>query len=188
MVIVKDFFNDIDSIFSFQAEEKNLKFGVNLDPNVPESIHTDPKRLKQVVLNLISNSFKFTQMGKIEINLRIERGMVTASSSMIDRSENTDGAHESAVLFEHVKFIKNGVTEEHDVDDSLKQNLMMTQRFKQRKYLVIDVIDTGFGITENDKKELFTKFATGNNDQNLNTNGLGLGLYLSQEICRRLDG
>lgn len=66
---IKKFFTQIKDIFGFQAEEKGLNFSVNYSPDVPEVIYTDPKRLKQVVINLLSNSFKFTQRGNIEINL-----------------------------------------------------------------------------------------------------------------------
>jgi len=77
-VHIKEFFHDIDNIFGFQAEEKDLRFDINIASDVPETIYTDPKRLKQVVLNLLSNSFKFTQRGKIEINLLVKKGTISS--------------------------------------------------------------------------------------------------------------
>ena len=73
LVNIKDFFEGINNIFGFQAEEKDLNFGINIGSNVPQNIVTDPKRLKQVILNLLSNSFKFTQRGKIEVNLYVKK-------------------------------------------------------------------------------------------------------------------
>lgn len=67
------FFHEIENIFVFQAEEKGIKFEINMDDSLPMAIRTDPKRLKQIVLNLLSNSFKFTQRGKISINLYSRR-------------------------------------------------------------------------------------------------------------------
>mmetsp|Transcript_32022 Transcript_32022/g.28381 ORF Transcript_32022/g.28381 Transcript_32022/m.28381 type:complete len:126 (+) Transcript_32022:905-1282(+) len=68
-VNIDDFLIDIKNIFSFQAEEKGIDFEINISSDLPESISTDPKRLKQVILNLLSNAFKFTQEGKISISL-----------------------------------------------------------------------------------------------------------------------
>lgn len=77
-VNIREFFSDINNIFGFQAEEKELRFDINMSTEVPDTIYTDPKRLKQVVLNLLSNSFKFTQRGKIEINLLVKKDVVQA--------------------------------------------------------------------------------------------------------------
>ncbi len=51
------------------AESKHLVFTVGLDPRLPKTIHTDGKRLQQVLKNLLSNAFKFTSAG--EVNLQI---------------------------------------------------------------------------------------------------------------------
>ena len=43
-------------------------------------------------------------------------------------------------------------------------------------------------MTEEEHGKLFIKFGTGMDSKNLNTNGLGLGLYLSKEITNKLGG
>lgn len=67
-------------------------------------------------------------------------------------------------------------------------NLELTGDKNKRKFLIIEVVDTGIGMKEKDIKELFSKFGTGKNSRGLNTNGLGLGLYLSKEILHKLNG
>src|SRR5206468_27558 len=42
------------------AESKSLEFAVELAPDLPAAISTDPQRLQQVIRNLLSNAFKFT--------------------------------------------------------------------------------------------------------------------------------
>ena len=49
--------------FGHVADEKGLQLTVELDPDVPPNISTDPGRLRQVLKNLLSNAFKFTDRG-----------------------------------------------------------------------------------------------------------------------------
>jgi HAMP domain-containing protein/signal transduction histidine kinase/CheY-like chemotaxis protein len=61
----------MERTFRQLASEKGLDFEVNFAPDLPRSIHTDEKRLQQVVLNLLSNAFKFTAAGKVELDVGI---------------------------------------------------------------------------------------------------------------------
>ena len=51
--------------FRHEAESRGLSFDVQIDPNLGRSITTDAKRVQQVLKNLLSNAFKFTQQGGI---------------------------------------------------------------------------------------------------------------------------
>jgi signal transduction histidine kinase len=52
-----------------QYKKDNVKFNLNISDNVPQFINTDEKRLKQLLINLISNSVKFTNFGHINLNV-----------------------------------------------------------------------------------------------------------------------
>jgi signal transduction histidine kinase len=54
----------------FKAKEKNLRFHRSISKNVPRYVEGDPTRLRQILLNLISNALKFTEKGKISINVQ----------------------------------------------------------------------------------------------------------------------
>src|SRR5262245_14773589 len=59
----------VDQTFRQVAEEKGLTFTVELDPGLPPSIDTDDMRLRQVLRNLLSNSLKFTERGKVKLRI-----------------------------------------------------------------------------------------------------------------------
>ncbi|XXF78663.1 HAMP domain-containing protein [Myxococcaceae bacterium GXIMD 01537] len=53
------------------AEQRGLSFHTELDADVPETIDTDPKRLTQILKNLLSNAFKFTSTGHVSLRIRV---------------------------------------------------------------------------------------------------------------------
>jgi signal transduction histidine kinase/CheY-like chemotaxis protein len=57
----------MERTFHQLAADKNLQFSVEFDSALPDSIRTDEKRLQQVVLNLLSNAFKFTANGSVTL-------------------------------------------------------------------------------------------------------------------------
>jgi HAMP domain-containing protein/CheY-like chemotaxis protein len=60
--------------FRHDAEPRGLRFDVQLDPKLGRSIVTDQKRLQQVLKNLLSNAFKFTEQGGVRLTLSAAAG------------------------------------------------------------------------------------------------------------------
>jgi signal transduction histidine kinase/DNA-binding response OmpR family regulator len=60
----------MERTFRQLAADKALDFNVVFDEELPASIRTDEKRLQQVVLNLLSNAFKFTSQGSVTLSVR----------------------------------------------------------------------------------------------------------------------
>ncbi len=63
---LRDICTKIYNILKYHAQEKNLVFNFHISPDVPPCIEIDDIRLKQILLNLISNAVKFTEKGKID--------------------------------------------------------------------------------------------------------------------------
>ena len=71
-VELRELCEEVSSVFAIQAEAKNLEFHFDLDPKLPAWVITDSTRLRQILANLISNSLKFTTIGKISISAKVE--------------------------------------------------------------------------------------------------------------------
>ena len=66
------FSNVLDAVgrpFRHEAETRQLSFNVDLDPTLGRSLITDSKRLQQVLKNLLSNAFKFTARGGVQLKV-----------------------------------------------------------------------------------------------------------------------
>ena len=64
---VKEF---VERSFNPVAEQKSLAFRVEVGPDLPQTVYTDGARLQQVLKNLLSNAFKFTQEGEVTLTMR----------------------------------------------------------------------------------------------------------------------
>ena len=70
---VPEILKEIKDLMAIRAEAKGLKWDVHLDSSVPSSIKTDPARLRQILINLISNGIKFTEVGVVMLKCRAEK-------------------------------------------------------------------------------------------------------------------
>ena len=68
-VPITDFHDDAERNFKQLAKTKGLQFNIAIDKNLPKSIYTDGKRIRQVLKNLLSNAFKFTAKGEVKLSI-----------------------------------------------------------------------------------------------------------------------
>ena len=111
-----------------KAQEKNLNLTCQL-LNVPMQIKADAEKLKQILINLIGNSIKYTKKGSV------------------------------------------------DIGTSLKG-----------KEFLITIADTGMGISAENQANLFQKFYRIQNEETRDIVGTGLGLWITLEIAKRMNG
>ncbi|MEZ6090942.1 MAG: PAS domain S-box protein [Pirellulaceae bacterium] len=123
---------DVRSIMAVRADEHNLDLEVFYEGQIPAEINSDPKRVKQVLVNLVGNAIKFTPKGSVQIKVSF---------------------HEQPSP--HLRF---------------------------------DIVDSGIGISEQQKKTLFQAFSQGDHRVNREFGGTGLGLAISRRLIEMLGG
>jgi len=64
---------DVASLMRVRATKKGLHVDVGFEGPIPQTIHTDPTRLRQILVNLISNAVKFTATGRVRVGVRLQQ-------------------------------------------------------------------------------------------------------------------
>ena len=72
-VEVRELVDSTVGVFSEAANRKGLALRARTRPNVPRSLITDPHRLRQVLMNLVSNAVKYTEQGEVELRVELVR-------------------------------------------------------------------------------------------------------------------
>jgi len=69
---LRELVNDVRELFLVKAQKKGLLLSTALDGDVPDTLHGDTLRLRQVLINLLGNALKFTDAGEVFLNVHLE--------------------------------------------------------------------------------------------------------------------
>jgi two-component system, sensor histidine kinase and response regulator len=69
---LREIIQDSLKSLSIRTAQKGLELACHVEANVPDNVYGDPVRLRQIVLNLVGNSLKFTERGEIEVHVKID--------------------------------------------------------------------------------------------------------------------
>ncbi|MFP4101515.1 sensor histidine kinase [Coleofasciculus sp.] len=161
----------IDEVIHLQAvsiKSKGLEFNTkDLHEKLP--VLADPAKLKQVLINVIGNSAKFTDSGSITVSTQIE----TAS----DKSEPLVSADDSTSVASVSTIPSNRqVTENQGTGELFPAQVVVTVR------------DTGIGIDPVQQSKLFRPFVMVDGSTTRKYGGTGLGLAISRNLIELMGG
>ncbi|CAD8066350.1 unnamed protein product [Paramecium primaurelia] len=162
---INELIDEVIETISISAEQKGVEIKTYYD--IPfYQVHSDPNRIKQIIMNILSNSLKFTEKGSITI---------TVQSLNTDKSQNIKRSNSS----KNISFL-NANQSISQIRKSL-QGKHPTMSFNKLVY-TISIEDTGCGIADSVKPKLFNLFATFSSQKIENKNGTGIGLM----VCKKL--
>jgi signal transduction histidine kinase/ActR/RegA family two-component response regulator len=75
---------DLVSLMQVRANQRGLELSLEFVTDVPEFVITDPTRLRQILLNLVSNSIKFTVVGRVRIGVAYAQDLDTVTIEVTD--------------------------------------------------------------------------------------------------------
>ena len=68
---IQEVADELGSTFKPLIDEKQLKLNLSVDDNVPPYISSDPTRVRQILINIVGNAFKFTRQGEINVRFSV---------------------------------------------------------------------------------------------------------------------
>ena len=128
--------NDSINLNIMRIGDKSIKFDVRIDEDIPLNLIGDQLRIKQIMNNLLSNAFKYTDEGTVTL-------------------------------------IVNSEPDENDCDKII---------------LDISVVDTGYGMTNEQVEKLFDEYSRFYQDSGKTIEGTGLGLSITQRLIKLMGG
>ncbi len=97
-----DIVTEIGSLMKVRADGKNLSLSIEGEGRIPETILSDPMRLRQILVNLIGNAIKFTESGGVRLVLSLEESAGEEPKLHFETIDTGIGmtAEEQASIFE----------------------------------------------------------------------------------------
>jgi signal transduction histidine kinase/CheY-like chemotaxis protein len=78
----------VETTFKPISEARHLRFTIETDPDLPEMMDTDLQRLNQILKNLLSNSFKFTEKGEVKLKMYKAEKNWRPGNASLDNAQN----------------------------------------------------------------------------------------------------
>ena len=144
----------------------------------------DPAKLKQVLINIISNAVKFTDYGTITIELTTESG---ENKSQTKVPQPVLASHANKVTANHsfgeeifqLEQLDSAVVDSHQA---------LKARSNHSDYVLIIIKDTGIGIDPSQQDKLFNPFVMVDGSTTRKFGGTGLGLAISRNLMELMHG
>ncbi len=89
---------DVSVVFSLEAMQRDIQYHVIIEPDVPMQLQGDPNRVCQIITNLLSNAFKFTEEGKVTLSVSCVESLKGEAMLHFSVSDSGIGISEKAMV------------------------------------------------------------------------------------------
>lgn len=132
---LKEAIIDVWSLISPKIEEKDLTFSFNGDPDIPMHLYGDAVRIKQILVNLLTNAAKYTKEGGVTLQIRhevISEEIIKIRFSIIDTGMgiNPEEIDKLTKPFQRLDERKNSTIEGTGLGLSIVNNLLAMMNSK----------------------------------------------------------
>ena len=176
-----------------RAAEKNIELVYAIAPQTPAVILSDPVRLQQILLNLISNAVKFTEVGEVSVTVEaVPRVQKETWRSRLFEARSVDVLKLKATKQRLFYGLQQGFRRQSKQQIRTGRAIVPSGRpsFDSNSFYEIRfaIKDTGIGIPADRISELFKPFSQLSPATTRKYGGTGLGLAISQRLSERMGG
>jgi CheY-like chemotaxis protein len=168
---LRDSLGDTLRSLALRAYQKGLELAYRVDVDVPDGLIGDPLRLRQIIVNLVGNSIKFTDKGEV---------IVEVKQSTTDHTDNTDNKKPDREARQPAADPRAGGLSAPDSASSLSVSSVVE--------LIFTVRDTGIGIPPEKQGTIFEAFSQADSSTTRKYGGTGLGLTISARLVGLMGG
>jgi PAS domain S-box-containing protein len=169
---LRDSLDETIKAFALRAHQKGLELACRISPDVPDRLVGDPRRLGQILVNLVGNAIKFTEKGEVVMEVcRLgqphQTALTTGTPNDVSPPRPEDG---------------NGVTPLYSSER------IAPSSDSDSCWLRFAVRDTGIGIPAEKQRLIFEAFTQADGSTTRKFGGTGLGLTISSRIVKLMEG
>jgi len=187
-----DMLERVWGVCSELIKRKGLNGHMVIENDLPSVMLTDHYRLTQIFLNLVGNAIKFTESGSIDMNIEWLKGKTEVDEKCFQPYPFNDAGDQDEGIFEKKQLFN--VLSQDVVNLSISNRRINRSLLKKSSnnltqgVLKVFVKDTGCGMPKENMEKLFQKFTQLTSDASKKKLGTGLGLFITKQICQRMDG
>lgn len=159
-------------LLALQAAEKNIELTSPIDPQTPNRIVGDITRLRQILLNLLSNAIEFTDPGEVVVSVTVQK-LGTWDLGLVSRKPKAN------------RWIKDAISGSHSNSSSPSLQPLTSSPCYEIQFAIED---TGIGIPLERMDRLFQSFSQVDSSTTRRYGGTGLGLAISKRLCEMMGG
>lgn len=155
-------------------------------------VHADPAKLKQVLINIISNAVKFTDYGTVAITVFIRYRTNSASNPAHLLKPNSEPDSQKSMALNEQNLVSEGLSAARtssiwDVSEDEPFSLTEYKNYHNQEVVIV-VQDTGIGIDRSQQHKLFHPFVMVDGSTTRKFGGTGLGLAISRNLVELMHG
>jgi PAS domain S-box-containing protein len=107
---------NVYDLLKISANQKNLKFSFEFDPNIPQFLMCDALRLNQILINLVGNAIKFTENGAVEFSATLINSGSTYHQILFKVKDTGIGIHDEKKdkIFERFSQVNNAINRKYE--------------------------------------------------------------------------